>query len=105
MTFDLDAARAQRKEAAGGQYFTFTFGGTEYAVEQSKEWPVEAVDALAAGRIVEGLSLVLGKAWDVIGKDLSVGDAEALIEAIAKYEGFPLAGNSLARASRATPPK
>jgi hypothetical protein len=106
MAFDLDAARAQRLEATGATRFTFTFGGADYTVDPSSEWPVEAVDALANGLVVQGLQLILGgEQWDLIGAELSLGDAEALIGAIAKHEGLPSAGNSSGRAKPATRPK
>ncbi len=101
--FDLTAARAARKEKQGN-LFTFSWDGVEYTAPPSRDWPVEAVTLMSSGAIDRALQLILGgEVWEAL-EGLTVGDVEALFNALSAHEGLS-AGNSSPRASRATRPK
>lgn len=102
MAFDLDAARAARREANGEHGFAFIWNGVEYQAPASKDWPVEAVSKISDGELVDSLRLILtDKVYDQLD-GLTIGDVEALLDAMATHEGTETLGNSSPRASRAT---
>ena len=100
--FDLSAARAARREAESKDpQFVFSWDGVEYTVPPSREWPVDAVSLMRAGAVDRALQLILGdEVWAELD-ELTVGDVEALFNALSAHEGLS-AGNSSPRASRAT---
>lgn len=86
--FDLDAARAARREAVGAS-FPFTFGGTAFTLPPAKEWPVEATDMLAVGQIGPALKLLMGDQWSVFSSlGATVGDLTDLFKALSAWQGL-----------------
>lgn len=86
--FDLDAAAAARREAAG-EGFVFTFKDTTFTCLPPSEWPITVSLALSKGDLITALSDVLGQEQaDVFlaGKP-TMGDVEALMTQIADNAG------------------
>lgn len=71
MTYDVDAERARRAEAAGGTHWFFTLGGTEYQLP--REVPLEvatSLESLTAGE--EPALFAMNKALrGLLGKEQS----------------------------------
>lgn len=87
--FDLDAAAAARREAAG-EPFTFTWKGQEFKCLPAKEWPIQ-VTALLATDMPEALRLILGggkQADKFIALNPTVGEVEDLLSALAEWSGI-----------------
>lgn len=86
--FDLDAAAASRREAAG-EPFRFVFGGQEFTCLPAKEWPV-AVTALLTSDLVGAVKAILGpeQADDFMAMNPTFGDIEDLMTALSAYSGF-----------------
>lgn len=102
--FDLTAARAARRESSTKDPFVFSWDGQEHTVMPSKEWPVEAVTLLTEGQVAEALQIILGdEVWETLD-GITIGDVEALFNALSDHEGL-LAGNLSPRALRGTRPK
>jgi tRNA U38,U39,U40 pseudouridine synthase TruA len=94
--FDLDAARAARREAAG-EGFKFKWGKKNYECPPAKEWPITVTATFSEGKLTEALEQILGeKQFAAFMKQQpSVGDIEALMGALAKFSGIgDDAGNS-----------
>ena len=93
--FDLDAARAARREAAG-KGFAFTWQGGEYVCLSAKEWPVTVLSKLAEGKVVEALQQILGdeQSEKFMAGEPTSGDVEDLITALSQYSGIGDSGNS-----------
>lgn len=86
--FDLDAARAARAEAAGDP-FVFVFGGEVWTLPPSREWPLEATDALAAGHIGPAMRVLLGDQWAEFAKQgARVGDLTDLFQGLSAWQGL-----------------
>ena len=89
MTYDVDAERARRAEAAGGTHWPFTFGGAEYQLP--REVPLEIasdLEALTTGKepalfaMHKALKGLLGEqAATFQFKALSLPDFEGIFEA------------------------
>ena len=87
--FDLDAAAAARREAAG-EPFTFTWHGDEFACLPAKEWPI-TVAAMLTTDMPEAVRLILGggdQADAFMAHNPTMGDIEDLMTALAEYSGF-----------------
>lgn len=87
--FDLDAARAARREAVG-EPFPFTFGGENFTLPPSKEWPLEATDFLADGHIGPAMKVLLGdRQWATFSAlGATVGDLKDLFSALSNWTGL-----------------
>lgn len=86
--FDLDAARAARREAVG-ESFPFTFGGVGFTLPPSKEWPLEATDLLADGQIGGAMKVLLGDQWATFSaQGATVGDLKDLFSALSAWTGL-----------------
>jgi hypothetical protein len=86
--FDLDAAAAARREAAG-EPFRFTWHGEEYAMLPAVEWPVTVAERMSKGEMVEAVRLLLGDDADrFLATDPTMGDIKDLMEAVAAYSGL-----------------
>lgn len=86
--FDLDAAAAARREAAG-EPFTFTWHGSEYTCLPAKEWPI-TVAAMLGTDMPEAVRLILGGGEDAdafLATNPSLGDIEALMTALSEFTG------------------
>jgi hypothetical protein len=91
-TFDLDAARAARREAET-ETFTFKWDGAVYSCLPAKEWPITVTARLAEGDLVSAIQLILGEdAEAFLATNPSVGDVESLMDALATFAGFNNAG-------------
>lgn len=91
--FDLDAARASRREAAG-EGFTFVFGKESFSCLPAKEWPVTVTAALSEGDLIGALQLILGdQAESFLSHGPTTGDVEDLMTAMASFSGVGTAGN------------
>jgi hypothetical protein len=92
--FDLDAARAARREAAGIG-FKFKFGGKNYTCLPAKEWPITVMAYLSEGNMVSALEAILGE--DQMEKFMAMkptsGDVEDLMNAIGDDAGVDNSGN------------
>lgn len=87
--FDLDAAAAARREAAG-EPFTFTYGGHKFKCLPAKEWPIQ-VTALLATNMPEAVRLILGggkQADAFMALNPTLGDVEDLLAALAEWSGI-----------------
>lgn len=94
---DLDAARAQRKEAQG-EGFDVQFGGESFTFPNVKEWPIEITETLATGDMVAALRHLLSST-DVerfLAHKPSIGDLNDLFDGLGKASGVGGLGNSLA---------
>ena len=94
--FDLDAARAARREAAG-EGFRFKWGKKVYECPPAKEWPMTVTAMLSDGELNGALEAILGgKQYESFMKhEPSMGDIEDLMGALAKFSGVgDGAGNS-----------
>ena len=94
--FDLDAARAARREAAG-EGFRFKWGKKVYECPPAKEWPMTVTALLSEGELNGALESILGsKQYESFMKnEPSMGDVEDLMGALAKFSGIgDGAGNS-----------
>jgi hypothetical protein len=86
--FDLDAARAARREAEG-EGFRFVWNGVDFVCAPAKEWPIAVNGALSNGDIEGALLGILGDEQGPVflaGKP-TMGDVETLMTEIAKYSG------------------
>ena len=86
--FDLDAAGAARREAAG-EGFSFSFKGATFTCLPSTEWPITVSLALTKGDLITALSDVLGEEQAEVflaGKP-TMGDVETLMTQIAEHGG------------------
>lgn len=91
--FDLDAAAAARREAAG-EPFRFVFHGQEFTCLPAKEWPIQVSEMLTQD-MVEAVRLILGageQADAFLALNPTMGDVESLMTAIAEFSGFQNAG-------------
>lgn len=91
--FDLDAANAARREAEG-ERFTFRWAGREWECAPAKEWPIGTAGALSKGDLMGAILLIMG---DVEGQAFldtnpSMGDVEALMDALAAFSGVTNSG-------------
>ena len=92
--FDLDAARAARREAEGTG-FTFTFGGEQYETPPAKEWPINVIASLSEGNLIEALRLILNDDYDrFMAHNPTNGDVEDLMTAMSANVGVGGLGNS-----------
>lgn len=89
MTFDLDAARAKRREKAGDP-FTFTVGGETFSLPPQTEWPITVGDALAEGKVTEAFALLV----DPIPPGLTIGDLNDIMGAASQFFGVESLPNS-----------
>lgn len=91
--FDLDAANAARREAEG-EPFTFTWQGTEWSCAPAKEWPIATASRLSAGDLPGALLLIMGddEGQAFLDTKPSMGDVEALMDALAKFSGVNNSG-------------
>lgn len=86
--FDLDAAAAARREAAG-EPFRFVWQGEEYAMLPATEWPVTISDRMAKGEMTDAVRLLLAADADrFLATDPTMGDIKDLMEAVAKFSGL-----------------
>jgi hypothetical protein len=92
--FDLDAARAARKEAAGVG-FKFKFGGRSYTCLPAKEWPIEVMGSLGDGDMVGALEMILGadQMEKFMANKPTSGDVEDLMNALGDDAGVGNSGN------------
>lgn len=94
--FDLDAARAARRETAG-EGFKFKWANKEYECPPAREWPMTVTGLFSEGKLTDALEEILGeKQFTTFMKNKpSVGDLEDLMGALAKFSGIgDDAGNS-----------
>ena len=87
--FDLDAAAAARREAAG-EPFTFTFHGSKFTCLPAREWPITVTTKLAED-MPGAVRLILGggpEADDFMSLNPTMGDIEDLLAALASYSGL-----------------
>jgi hypothetical protein len=87
--FDLDAAAAARREAAG-EPFTFTYGGQKFTCLPAKEWPI-AVAGMLGTDMPEAVKLILGggKQADLfMSLNPTLGDVEDLLSALSQWSGI-----------------
>ena len=92
--FDLDAARAARREAMGDG-FAFVFGGQTFTCTPTKEWPVAVLASLSDGDLTGALELILGdeQYQRFMEQQPTSGDVQDLMEALGKDAGVGGAGN------------
>lgn len=91
--FDLDAAAAARREAAG-EPFTFTYGGRKFTCLPAREWPI-AVTALLGTDMPEAVKLILGGGADAdafMALNPTMGDIEDLLAALSSWSGIGTLG-------------
>ncbi|GAA2843898.1 hypothetical protein Acy02nite_68460 [Actinoplanes cyaneus] len=83
------AARAE----ATDQPTTFVYDGETYTIAPSKDWDLDALDAMEEGQIVKPVKLILGtEQWATFkAKRRTIGDLNDMFEALQKAAG--LAGN------------
>lgn len=88
-TFDLDAARAARREAVQ-ETFTFKWEGAVYTCLPAKEWPIDVTALLVEGDLSGAVQQILGdeQGERFLATHPSVGDVESLMEALAEFAGF-----------------
>ena len=86
--FDLDAANAARREVEGAR-FTFTWQGRDWSCAPAKEWPIATAGVLAKGDLPGALLLIMGEDEGQAFLDTkpSMGDVEALMDALAAFSG------------------
>lgn len=87
--FDLDAAAAARREAAG-EPFTFTFHGKTFKCLPAREWPIQ-VTAMLGTDMPEAVRLILGGGADgdaFMALNPTMGDIEDLLGALAEWSGM-----------------
>jgi hypothetical protein len=87
--FDLDAAAATRREAAG-EPFTFTYGGHQFKCLPAKEWPI-TVAALLGTDMPEAIRLILGggeRGDQFMALNPTLGDVEDLLTALSAWSGI-----------------
>ena len=101
MAFDLDALAA---EAEGVSPFEFTFGGESYQLPG--QFDMRAAAALSAGKVYEGLELLLGgDQWarmqtaEQVLTDAMLG---ALLDRYAEHTGVSLGESSASTSSSAS---
>lgn len=107
--FDLDAAYAAMRDAAGDP-FEFTYGGEKFEMSLSVEWPIEVSTMIASNQLVPAMELVLGvrdpeQAQRFIALHPSFGHVQILFEQEQAHEGAPSGlPNSAASQRRASTP-
>lgn len=80
-SYDLDAVLAEREEKSP---FTFPFDGAKYVLPPRPD--IRAAAALSAGRLDDGLRLLLGtEQWDRMQASTKVFDDEALVGLLDAY--------------------
>jgi len=91
-SFDLDQARAIRRDREGAQ-FRFTFNAGEFVCLPMKEWPITLTETAAEGKLLDVMDRVLGDQFDrFMEGDPSMGDVKDLIDAMGKFSGVGTAG-------------
>lgn len=116
MTYDVDAERARRAEAAGGTHWPFKYGGAEYQLPREVPFDIAAdLETLMAGD--EPALIAMHKALKgLLGKQaakfpfgtLSLPDFEGIFEAYFTEVGSSPGesqGSSTSSATTATPSK
>lgn len=102
MDVDLDAARAARRDLEGGT-LEVRFGGETFTVPGGNDWPLDAYDALAAGRMGKALELIFGDDWERFAAHKpTLADCEAFMDACAAGAGLGDAKNSSGRSGSST---
>jgi hypothetical protein len=91
--FDLDAASAARREAAG-EGFKFTWHGEEFSCLSAKEWPITVMADMSKGDLVAGLYGILGdeQGEKFLAGNPTNGDLEDLMTAVAQFSGVNTLG-------------
>ena len=105
-SFDLEAYRTNTA-ATVTLYFEVNLGEGKdgegnpvdevLRIPELRSWPAEALDAISQGQIVEGMRLAIG------GDDLrllvgwTVGEYEAVFDALSRWEGFKTGRPSVPR--------
>lgn len=87
-TFDADAARAARREAAG-EPFTFQWEGAEFVLPSPREWPIEVISLLGQPDLPGALSMLLGDEQYqrfMLGHP-TLADIEGIMNAVAAWSG------------------
>ena len=86
--FDLDAAAAAAREAAG-EGFQFTFRKQSYNCLPAKLWPITVSGLLTRGDLVGALMDILGpeQGEKFLAAKPTMGEVEALMTAIAEFSG------------------
>jgi hypothetical protein len=93
--FDLDAAVAAAAAEGKAKPFAFTYKRARYEVPPSSQWSLTALDKLADGDLAGALAEMLGEDYTKIrDAGLTLGEVNALIEAIGKESGFESLPNS-----------
>lgn len=87
--FDLDAARAARREASG-EPLRFTFGGQRFEVPSSRsDWPFEVSGLLQVNDYSAALEVLLGEQWPAFKACRpTFADLVDLLEWLSKEMGF-----------------
>ena len=70
--FDLDAARAARREAQGVG-FKFMWGKKAYECPPAKEWPMAVTGLLSEGKLMEAVE---GNPWPEAVRNLHEGQSK-----------------------------
>lgn len=94
MVYDATAAAAARREA-DGERFVFRWDGQEFTVPKPDDWPAEALDRLAQGRVFGGFAMILGDEQAAALKGLAPvtnGDVQGILGAAGDHYGV---GSSL----------
>src|SRR6185503_9904319 len=94
MTYDINAQRANRLEAVGGEHWPFTLDGTTYNLPREIPWEIaERLDELEAADGADGLreifKILLGD-QDFPLKRLSAPDMAELLNAYMEEAGVTL---------------
>lgn len=86
--FDLDAASAARREAAG-EPFRFVWKGQEFTCLPAKEWPIAVTEKLTSD-LPGAVALIIGEDQSAafLAGNPTMGDIEDLMTALAKFSGI-----------------
>lgn len=106
--FDLDAAKAAQRDAAG-ESFTFTYTGEKYQIPPSTEWPVEASTYIATGDFHAALQCLLElddpeAPARFFNAAPTLGHFKLVFDEIARREGMTDASNSPPSLRPGSPP-
>jgi len=102
--YDLEAFRANT-DAVVKLYFDVHIGEGKddegnvvdevLRIPELRHWPAEALDFISSGQIVAGIRLAVGDTDLLAG--WTVGDFEAVFEALSRWEGFKMGRPSVPR--------
>lgn len=92
--FDLEAAAKAAEVEANGDPFPFQLRGEVFAVPPAAEWPIDVPSRLKDGDLAGAMESMLNGNYErFIGQRPTMGELNALFDAISEWAGVENLGN------------